>query len=709
MTVRDSLARLFGAQLKASVIGLEDGQLPDSPLEKAFDDAALLSTYGDDPWPYLCATKLAENAALAPLQFGTLDSTGEWEWVGADHPVQSLWDRPNELEDGASLLFLLWIYLEMVGHSPIEIVRPKAGYGHIAASNRDGFELNLIHPGKWRIVANADATVKGYVYLGGTTDYRWSSKEMTYLRWPNPNNRWYGQGRLQAVRTEIMAEEYASLRDKGLEKRLGVPPGILTSEMPLGEPTALELQRRWEKAVGGYRNSGKIGVLGSKTTYQAIAQNARDSQWQPQRQARQDAICMAFGIPPVLMRMSDATFANAGEARAELWEGNLQPRGSRVAAMVTRRVVPMLTNEPLVARFDYSGVKALNENEQEIVTIAANMANTASVTVGEVRARLNLEPFGDERDDAILMPTTLEWSTDRAAAAQQAADLATRLAEQRQTQADQATGTPAGASGRSGADTMPADGQNMQDGQQGPSKAAAHPVVTKARRRDREQLLAPVRAGFAADLHAFFRAQRGALRPITKALPNDKDLIARAIEILSAIRWRQRLERVGRPPIETSLTLGASEAAAALGIDATFLVEASDAALAAVLRRAVNLPNVVNGTTIADVERELRAALAAAEDHAAMNARLDTLFSGYEEWRIDRIARTETAYAYAGGASGQMRDAGVAMVLISDGDGDEGCAAANGQEWTIDQYEANPLEHPNCTRDYEPIFMDEVL
>jgi hypothetical protein len=136
--------------------------------------------------------------------------------------------------------------------------------------------------------------------------------------------------------------------------------------------------------VGGYRNAGRIAVLGSETTYQAISATARDSQWGEQRRARQDTIAMAVGIPPVLLRMSEATFANAEQARAELWEGTLQPRMSRVAAMVTRRLVPMLTDEPLVAQFDFSDIKALGENVREQVDTAPYVSVPSVREVGVV-------------------------------------------------------------------------------------------------------------------------------------------------------------------------------------------------------------------------------------------------------------------------------------------------------------------------------------
>ena len=61
MAIRDTLARLFGA--KASILGLPADEIPDRPLEKAWDDATLLSTFGDDAWPYIVGNKVGEQAS----------------------------------------------------------------------------------------------------------------------------------------------------------------------------------------------------------------------------------------------------------------------------------------------------------------------------------------------------------------------------------------------------------------------------------------------------------------------------------------------------------------------------------------------------------------------------------------------------------------------------------------------------------------------
>lgn len=75
----------------------------------------------------------------------------------------------------------------------------------------------------------------------------------------------------------------------------------------------------------------------------------------------------------------------------------------------------------------------------------------------------------------------------------------------------------------------------------------------------------------------------------------------------------------------------------------------------------------------------------------------------FTDARAEMIARTEIGRAEGLGHAAAYRVAGVEYVYIYDGDSDEECIAANGETWTLEEYEANPLEHPNCERDARPL------
>jgi hypothetical protein len=84
-------------------------------------------------------------------------------------------------------------------------------------------------------------------------------------------------------------------------------------------------------------------------------------------------------------------------------------------------------------------------------------------------------------------------------------------------------------------------------------------------------------------------------------------------------------------------------------------------------------------------------------------AALSAEFEGMAAWRARTIAATETAYAAVAGQVAAMEFGGVIDGTISDGDDwDAPCIEANGATWTLAEYAANPLEHPNCSRAFIP-------
>lgn len=95
---------------------------------------------------------------------------------------------------------------------------------------------------------------------------------------------------------------------------------------------------------------------------------------------------------------------------------------------------------------------------------------------------------------------------------------------------------------------------------------------------------------------------------------------------------------------------------------------------------------------------------------ADLTASIEGLFGDMAEARAELIAVTETAYAAAAGDAAGYRETGVEYVEISDGtESDEECADADGQVWSLDAYEAEPLAHPNCGRSASAIDTDEAL
>jgi SPP1 gp7 family putative phage head morphogenesis protein len=124
----------------------------------------------------------------------------------------------------------------------------------------------------------------------------------------------------------------------------------------------------------------------------------------------------------------------------------------------------------------------------------------------------------------------------------------------------------------------------------------------------------------------------------------------------------------------------------------------------------VDNPNaewVISDWTRERANAMLSEALSEGWSYQSFSSRLEDsgLFDGA---RADLVARNEIALAMAGGKAASFHEAGVEYVYIYDGDFDEECAARDGTIVSLDEWEAQPYMHPNCTADARPATQEEI-
>jgi len=118
-------------------------------------------------------------------------------------------------------------------------------------------------------------------------------------------------------------------------------------------------------------------------------------------------------------------------------------------------------------------------------------------------------------------------------------------------------------------------------------------------------------------------------------------------------------------------------------------LEALTIQLAEGTRRGYSIPQLIDGVP--------------AEGYAGLNGvTLDNGTPAFSELRSETIARTETMLSYNRATVTGYGEFGVTHLLAYDGDGDEECAARNGQEYTIEEAQGID-DHPNGTLVWSPI------
>lgn len=113
----------------------------------------------------------------------------------------------------------------------------------------------------------------------------------------------------------------------------------------------------------------------------------------------------------------------------------------------------------------------------------------------------------------------------------------------------------------------------------------------------------------------------------------------------------------------------------------------------------------LSATSQDQVKRKIQSALADLEEDSSVQDLADLvagavrdLYSGYEQARALRIARTESAIVYNHANVLGGRQAGFDQFDVVDGTDDDECAEANGQTWPTQRCLDEPIAHPHCVR-----------
>jgi hypothetical protein len=144
------------------------------------------------------------------------------------------------------------------------------------------------------------------------------------------------------------------------------------------------------------------------------------------------------------------------------------------------------------------------------------------------------------------------------------------------------------------------------------------------------------------------------------------------------------------------------------GLDTSDIAEVPTAAADYAHERAGELITQIDDTTREDIADMVAQAQ---EDGLSDTELADQLGESFlfDDARAQLIARTEGATAWNMGTVQALRDAGEDYVVVSDPCecGQPECDV-DGQIWTLDEAEAEPIGHPNCGRDFRPLTEEEL-
>lgn len=444
--------------------------------------------------------------------------------------------------------------------------------------------------------------------------------------------------------------------------------------------------------------------------------------------ARDDLLAL-WGVP-LSQIASVSTGMNSGEShkieRQAFWENANHPRLVAFTESVQFGLLDDYRKLGTVVELEIDEPTFTDDGPRfDLLAKAAGIALRES----ERRALIGYEPLGplavDDQgrliDDLITMPT-LQKIVYYAPEEGSTPDASLAISASNETGAAQApaeSGTPAAAPIAASA----AAGETTQGaGAVTPKKASVaglHDTITALRKSLDERVTPRVKQDVAKVLDEQKREviQRARSR-ISHLMENPGD----ARTLWDAPKWDRRMSEAMKPHLVTVAEELGHGIRTALGKPVVGKAGAVAAVERTLTRGGTRITGINNRTrdAVLTVVRETNAAsIAAGLTPAEAGDDLEAAIEGagmdgsggiglWDEYRAEMIARTEMTASYNDAALGTYGDLGVEMVQAIDGDGDEECAARDGQTFTLDEADQEAAdEHPNGTLDFVPILPEE--
>jgi len=217
-----------------------------------------------------------------------------------------------------------------------------------------------------------------------------------FRQW-NPVNSLYGQPTIQAAETSINLDKAIREFNAAFMRNSAVPAGLISVEGSLDDAQKTAAREAFQRNYGGGKNAGKTIFLGGgKWQWQQLGNLNKDGGYSAEAKLVREEILAAFAVPPVKVGLLDgATFANSREQERIFWESTIL--GGHMQQLLGRLNQGYVTRWPdaqdYELRPDRNKIAALQEDRKELFARLQPAVGGPWLKPNEAREMAGLEPY----------------------------------------------------------------------------------------------------------------------------------------------------------------------------------------------------------------------------------------------------------------------------------------------------------------------------
>ncbi|MFE3169320.1 phage portal protein [Streptomyces sp. NPDC059224] len=350
--------------------------------------------YAHSAVAYRCVAAIADNGSSVPLAVARPDGS----YIEGHEVAQLFNKRPNPFMSARAFKSLMLQQAELAGQSFVWLNRGETGLGPIT-------EAHLVFDRVDVIVDKPLAQRPTIADLLGFVIRRTDGvqvpvlpEEMLWLRYPHPFDPLGCLAPWKAARHAVDMDAYAREWQRSSYANGARPSNVVY----LGDMEEREYNQTvaaWRSSMQGPGNAGKSlfvrsqpgsgGNGGKGIAVERMTFTPEEMEYLESRMANAAEVMLAFGIPHDYLS-AGTTYENRAAAKTTLWSDTIVPKLEMIASEIDLRLLPSDAED---AEFDLSGVDALRESRDAVVTRTTQLTEADIVMLDEARAEAGYDPL----------------------------------------------------------------------------------------------------------------------------------------------------------------------------------------------------------------------------------------------------------------------------------------------------------------------------
>jgi HK97 family phage portal protein len=273
---------------------------------------------------------------------------------------------------------------------------------------REVIGIQPLDPRYLTIVADEFGNIYGYLYRVRGNYQSFEKDDVVADKMDSdPDNEIYGFSIMHSLVVDIMADDEASKANLWVFRNNMIPAQLIVLEPNISENEAKWAIENMKAMFSWGANKWKAGIIKWIKEIIKIQNTAEDMQYLDLRKFTTEKICSAFGVPKVMLGLSEwVNYSNANIMYKEFIQNTIKPEEYAIAEMMTEIIKEQYPD------YHIQFIDAHIDDIEQKITMYIKALENWMMTLDEVREELGFTPYNTYESTKPLIKATYKLLED---------------------------------------------------------------------------------------------------------------------------------------------------------------------------------------------------------------------------------------------------------------------------------------------------------